>query len=118
MSCLATTSRFHLPIPSSPRSGVLLRLAVDDLIASGSPASDDEVEERGGDELLDSGEVERREDAHEDGEESTGDDNDVEEHEEPPAAATTTTTPAFSAFLAGRCFRPMASLSRRRGLSG
>jgi len=75
---------------------VLLRLCVDDLIASGSLARDDEVEERGGDELLDNGEIERREDAHEDGE-----DNDVDEHEEP-------VTPPLPVFLDGRFFRPAA----------
>lgn len=79
--------------------------------------TDDEVEERAGDEAHDGGEVERREDAQEDaGEESAGggDDNDVDEHEEPAAA----TVAAFSAHLAGRCFLPAAMcLSRRRCLS-
>lgn len=71
----------------------------------------DEVEERAGDEALDSGELERREDAQEDGDESAGgDDNDVEEHEVPAVA--------FSVSLAGRCFLPAACLSRRRCLSG
>lgn len=86
------------------------------LIASGSLVTDDEVEERAGDEAHDGGEVERREDAQEDaGEESAGggDDNDVDEHEEPAA-----TVAAFSAHLAGRCFLPAAMcLSRRRCLS-
>jgi hypothetical protein len=93
---------------------VLLRLCVDDLIASGSLARDDEVEERGGDELLDNGEIERREDAHEDGE-----DNDVDEHEEP-------VTPPLPVFLDGRflavavavAVAAAACLSRRRDLSG
>lgn len=71
-----------------------------------------EIEDRAGDEVLEGGEVERREDAQEDGEESAGgDDNDVDELEEP--AATT-----FSLFLVGRCFLPVAYLSRRRCLSG
>lgn len=73
----------------------------------------DEVEDRAGDEVLDGGELERREDAQEDGEESaSGDDNDddVEKHEVPAVA--------FSVSLAGRCFLPAAYLSRRRCLSG
>lgn len=71
----------------------------------------DEVEERAGDEVLDGGELERREDAQEDGEESAGgDDNDVEEHE--------VLAVAFSVSLADRCFLPAACLSRRRCLSG
>lgn len=72
--------------------------------------TDDEVEDRVGDEAHDGGEVERREDAQEDGDDSDVDD-DIE-HEE--------TVVAFSsAFLVGgRCFLPAACLSRRRCLSG
>lgn len=71
----------------------------------------DEVEDRAGDEVLDGGELERREDAQEDGEESAGgDDNDVEEHEVPAMA--------FSVSFTGRCFLPAVCLSRRRCLSG
>lgn len=96
---------------------MLLRLLLAaGLIASGSLVTD-EVEDRAGDEVLDRGELERREDAQEDGEESAGgDDNDVEEHEVPAAAAAAAV--AFSVSLAGRCFLPAAYLSRRRCLSG
>jgi len=91
---------------------LLCSLLIAGLIVNGSLVTDDEVEERAGDEVLDSGELERREDAQEDGEESVGgDDNDVEEHEVPAVA--------FSVSLpGGRCFLPAACLSRRRCLSG
>jgi len=70
----------------------------------------DEVEDRAGDEVLDGGELEQREDAQEDGEETAGgDDNDVEEHEVPAVA--------FSVSLSGRCFLPATCLSRLRCLS-
>lgn len=64
------------------------------------------MEDRAGDEVLEGGEVERRDDAQEDGEESAGGDDKDEEHEEP------------ALFLTGRCFLPVACLSRRRCLSG
>lgn len=84
-------------------------LLIAGLIANGSLVTD-EVEERAGDEVLDGGELERREDAQEDGEESAGgDDNDVEEHEVPAVT---------SLSFAGRCFLPATYLSRRRCLSG
>lgn len=112
-------SASRVPIPSSrlpTRSCSMLIGTSSALIVNGSLAAVDavEVEDRAGDEVLEGGEVERREDAHEDGEESaSGDDKDAEEHEEPWRRT------LFSLFLVARCFLPVACLSpRRRCLSG
>jgi len=74
--------------------------------------TDDEVEDRVGDEAHDGGEVERREDAQEDGDDNDVDDDVDVEHEE----ATVVFSSTF--LVGGRCFLPAVCLSRRLCLSG